>query len=92
MKNKNEITIPIQLFNMLFIESFRYSLEREYTGATIDCAERCIEYWERINKSFQEQIRNDAKRVIELGILKEKDSIQAWEKVLKLKVKENYDW
>lgn len=76
-------------FQIILIESFRYALLREWTGATIDCANRIIDHWDDINRYFQEQIKRDVRSAIETKQLKEADSIGAWEKVLKLKIKEN---
>lgn len=81
----NDIRLSKNDFNILIVESFRYALLREYTGATIDCAERIKFYWNDIQKCFQEQIKRDVENAIETKQLKEIDSIKAWEEVLKLK-------
>lgn len=82
-------TLPINEFNTILIQSFRYALLREFTGATIDCAERIEEHWDDIDSCLQKQIKSDVIREIENKQLKEADSIGAWERVLKLKIKEN---
>lgn len=87
LKQRPNTILTNNEFNILLIESFRYALLREYTAATIDCAERVKFYWNDINKEFQKQIKRDVKNAIETKRLKEKDSIEAWEEVLKLKTK-----
>lgn len=45
MQNKIDITIPRNFFQHLILQAFRYALPREFTSASIECAQEIAQYW-----------------------------------------------
>ena len=88
---KTEITIPTQHLVDFLIQSFRYALPREFSGASIESAERITEYWGIIPHSFRLQIKRDILHAIQAKQIKEDDTIAAWKRVLKLELNDSED-
>jgi len=79
--------IPDRIARTWLLLSFRYCLNRR-TGIAAECVRYLLEYWDVLG-SYQRQVQFDIRHAIEAGWAGEVDDVEEWEKVLKLKVKEN---
>ncbi len=79
------VTIPIRIFEVLMLESFRYCLGRR-TYATGVCVENLTKYWDLIPDCYKKQMHEDINRAIKLNIAGDRCDIAEWRKILELKI------